>query len=193
MSLLSIIESFRVRLDSLYYHAVCHRFASIGNGVYIGRLAQLVGPQHIHISDGVSIGRGSFLLAVDKYQGQDFSPSINLGREVVIGPSFHITSINDISIGDHTLIGKWVTITDNSHGSTDSLSTITPPISRPLKSKGKVEIGSNVWIGDKATILPGVTIGNGAIVGANAVITHDVPPYCIAVGNPAKIIERQRK
>lgn len=135
MSLLSIIESFRVRLDSLYYHAVCHRFASIGNGVYIGRLAQLVGPQHIHISDGVSIGRGSFLLAVDKYQGQDFSPSINLGREVVIGPSFHITSINDISIGDHTLIGKWVTITDNSHGSTDSLSTITPPHFTPIEIK----------------------------------------------------------
>lgn len=85
MSLLSIIEYIRVRLDSIYYHAVCHRFASIGKGVYIGRLAQLVGPHHIHISDGVSIGRGCYLLAVDCYQGQRHSPNITLGREVVIG------------------------------------------------------------------------------------------------------------
>lgn len=127
MSLLAIIESVRVRLDSLYYHAVCHRFASFGKGVYIGRLAQLVGPQHIHISDGVSIGRGCFLLAVDNYQGHDYSPSVIFGHEVVIGPCCHITSINGISIGDHTLIGKWVTITDNSHGSTDNLSAATPP------------------------------------------------------------------
>lgn len=127
MTLLSIIENIRVRLDSLYYHAVRHRFASIGRGVYIGRLAQLVGPRHIHISDGVSIGRGCFLLAVDSWQGQSHSPCIELGREVVIGPCCHITSVNSIGIGDHTLIGKWVTITDNAHGSTDNLPLLPPP------------------------------------------------------------------
>ena len=51
-------------------------------------------------------------------------------------------------------------------------------------------IGDNVWIGDKATILAGVTIGEGAVIGANAVITKDVPAYCIAVGNPARIIKK---
>lgn len=190
MSLLSIIERFRIRLDSIYYHAVCHRFASIGKDVYIGRLAQLIGPQHIHISDGVSIGRGCYLLTVDSYQGQHNSPNITLGREVVIGPCCHITSISGIEIGDHTLIGNWVTITDNSHGNTDKESLL-PPILRPLTSKGRVAIGKNVWIGDKATILPGVTIGDGAVIGANAVVAHDVPPYSIAVGNPARIIENK--
>lgn len=191
MSLLAIIEHTRVKIDSLYDHAVRHRFASIGKGVYIGRLAQLVGPQHIHIADGVSIGRGCFLLALDNYQGQHLTPCVTIGKNVIIGPCCHITSINGITIGNHTLIGKWVTITDNAHGSTPELST--PPILRPLTSKGKVTIGRNVWIGDKATILPGITIGDGAIIGANAVVTHDVPPLSVAVGNPARIIEKTKK
>ena len=62
------------------------------------------------------------------------------------------------------------------------------PTTRPLYSKGRVSIGKNVWIGDKATILPGVTIGDGVIVGANSVVTKDIPHYKIAIGCPAKII-----
>ena len=50
-------------------------------------------------------------------------------------------------------------------------------------------IGNDVWIGDKATILPGVTIGDGAVVAANAVVTKDVPPYSIVGGNPARVIK----
>lgn len=60
---------------------------------------------------------------------------------------------------------------------------------RPLFSKGIVIIEDNVWIGDKATILSGVKIGKGAIIGANAVISKDVPAYGVAVGNPAKVIK----
>lgn len=64
-----------------------------------------------------------------------------------------------------------------------------PPLFRPLFSKGPVIIGKNVWIGDKATILPGVTIGDGSIIGANSVVTKDVPAYSVVAGNPAKIIK----
>ena len=67
-----------------------------------------------------------------------------------------------------------------------------PPTQRPVYSKGPVIIGNNVWIGDKATILPNVSIGNGAIIAANSVVTKDVPEYCIVAGNPAKIINRNK-
>lgn len=55
--------------------------------------------------------------------------------------------------------------------------------------KGPVKIGDNVWIGDRATILSGVTIGEGAIIAANAVLTHDVPAYTVVGGVPAKVIK----
>ncbi len=64
---------------------------------------------------------------------------------------------------------------------------------RPVKSKGSIVIGDNVWIGDKATILPGVIIGDGAVIAANAVVSKDVPAYCVAGGNPAKIIKQAKK
>ena len=60
---------------------------------------------------------------------------------------------------------------------------------REVISKGAVIIGKNVWIGDKATVLPGVTIGDSVIIGANSVVTKDIPAYSIVGGNPAKIIK----
>lgn len=80
-------------------------------------------------------------------------------------------------------------ITDNSHGETDYDSLKMPPIKRPITSKGPVIIGNNVWIGDKATILPGVTIGDGSVIAANAVVTKDVPPYSVVGGNPAIVLK----
>ena len=65
------------------------------------------------------------------------------------------------------------------------------PLERPITSKGPVVIGNNVWIGDKATILPGVTIGDGAVIAANAVVTKDVPAYSVVGGNPARVIKNE--
>lgn len=93
-------------------------------------------------------------------------------------------------IGNEVLTGKWVTITDNSHGETDKESLCVAPNKRSVINKGPVIIHDKVWIGDKATILPGVTIGEGAVVGANAVVTKDVPPYSVAAGVPAKIVKK---
>jgi acetyltransferase-like isoleucine patch superfamily enzyme len=83
-----------------------------------------------------------------------------------------------------------VTITDNSHGRTDADSLDVPPAHRDIVSKGPVIIGKNVWIGDKATILPGVKIGDGAVIAANAVVTKDVPAKCVVAGSPARPIAR---
>jgi virginiamycin A acetyltransferase len=62
------------------------------------------------------------------------------------------------------------------------------PSPKYFKEKGKTVIGNDVWIGYDALIMPGVNVGNGAIVGARSVVTKDIPPYCIVAGNPAKII-----
>lgn len=122
--------------------------------------------------------------------GDHFDASLEIGDGFNIGEYTHITAMGHMRIGKNLLTGRWVTITDNGHGSTDEITSDVPPIERKLFCKGSVTIGDNVWIGDKATILPGVTIGNGAVIAANSVVTKDVPPYCVVVGNPAKIIRQ---
>lgn len=117
-------------------------------------------------------------------------PFIEIGDGFSLGEYTHITAIGHMKIGRNLLTGRWVTITDNSHGTTDYESLVIPPTQRAIVSKGDVSIGDNVWIGDKATILPNVTIGDGAVIAANSVVTKDVPAYCVVAGNPAKVIKQ---
>ena len=79
----------------------------------------------------------------------------------------------------------------NNHGSTALSDLQIRPQDRALTSKGSVRIGNNVWIGDKVAILGNVTIGDGAIIGANSVVTKDIPANAVAVGSPARIILQQ--
>lgn len=120
-------------------------------------------------------------------------PVLVIGKDVQLNDSVHIGAVELVEIGDHTLIASRVFITDHSHGGygeNDSTSSPeVPPEQRPIVSK-PVRIGRNVWIGEQVCVLPGVTIGDGAIIGANAVVTRDVPPNTIVVGNPARVIKK---
>lgn len=167
----------------------CADFKQVGNNIEFKKVETLHGQEYITIGDRSSFESGLVLTAWDSYGEQRFQPEIRIGNNCHFGEWNHITSVNRIEIGDFCLTGKWVTITDNSHGLTDGESLQLPPIERDLYSKGPVVIGRNVWIGDKATILPGVTIGDGAVVAANAVVATDVPAYCVVAGVPARIIK----
>lgn len=89
-------------------------------------------------------------------------------------------------------MGNDILITDNSHGLSDIKQMDVAPNYCPLYSKGPVIIEDNVWIGEKTSILPGVHIGQGSIIGANSVVTKDVPAYSVVAGNPAKIIKTNK-
>ena len=165
----------------------CREFQCTGKDILIGRSFHLRGGKHIIVGDNLFIDYFCTLTAWDSYGTEKLYPEIRVGNNCHIGEYNHITSTNKIIIGDGLLTGRWVTITDNSHGKTDYISLQEPPIERKIYSKGPVIIGKNVWIGDKATLLPGVTIGDGAVIGANAVVSKDVPPFCVVAGNPAMI------
>lgn len=151
------------------------------------------GEKYFSIGKGTSFGKMAVLTAWDKYEGESFIPEVIIGKECNFGDYLHLTCINKITIGDNVLTGRWVTISDNGHGETDFESLQVPPIKRQLSCKGSIEIGKNVWIGDKVTVLSGVKIGDGAVIAANAVVTKNVPSYTIMAGNPAKIIKRNFK
>lgn len=143
--------------------------------------------KYFRIGSKSSFGKYAVLTAWDSYAGEKFTPKVIIGENCNFGDFLHLTCINRIEIGNNVLTGRWVTITDNNHGKTDLFDLSIPPANRKLFSKGPVKIEDKVWIGDKATILPGITIGEGAVIGANTVVSKDIPPYSIVVGNPAKI------
>lgn len=120
------------------------------------------------------------------------NPKIEIGENCVIGDNFHIAANSKIEIGNNVLIASNVFISDLNHGiysGGDCSSPDIPPNERKIDSK-PIKIKDNVWIGEKVSILPGVTIGKGSIIGANSVVTKDIEDYSIAVGNPAKVIKR---
>ena len=153
-----------------------------------------LGEDCITIGDKTRIERGCIITAWKRTpDGGEHTPSMEIGAECCFGEYNHITAINKIVIGDHLLTGRWVTISDNNHGDSSYETLQMDPCARPVVSKGPVVIGNNVWIGDKATILSGVTIGDGAIVAANSVVTKDVPAYSVVAGVPAKVIKRVKE
>ncbi len=167
---------------------VCREFASCGKDATFWGFSRLSGARYIHLGRGVMVGRRVVWEVFDSYQGARFTPSMSMGDGSSFGDEGHISCVNRVQIGNGVRIGRKVFITDNSHGASDRSLLDTPPNLRPLVSKGPVIIEDNAWIGEMTCIMPGVTIGRGAIVGAGSVVTHDVPPYCLAAGNPAKVI-----
>ena len=147
------------------------------------------GSNNIQIGKNTTIQSSCILGCWVNYAGETFYPSIIIGDNCNIGEHTHITSINKITIGNGLLTGRYVYIGDNSHGGLSLEEADIPPIKRKLQSKGDVVIGDNVWIGDKATILAGVHIGDNVIVAANSVVTKDVPSNTMVAGVPAKIIK----
>lgn len=183
------IEPFIIILRNKYYiykHTKIFKF--YGKGAYINKKSFIVGAECIKIGNDSAFNEGLYLTAWKT--DEKTLPYIEFGEKCSIGAHNHITATNYIKIGNNLLTGKWVTITDNSHGKTDYYELQHPPCERKVISKGGVTIGNNVWIGDKATILPGVTIGDGAVIAANAVVTKDVAAYSVVGGNPAKALKK---
>ena len=113
--------------------------------------------------------------------------NIVIGDNVYIGRSTIIDSNLSIVIGANTLIAPHCFITDTNHIFND----ITLPIQLQGCSYEAVIIGRDVWIGAHVVVLPGVTIGDGAVVAANSTVTHDIEPYVVVGGHPAKLIKKR--
>ena len=161
---------------------------------YLGKGTIIYNNVIIRKGENIEIGEKCFILPQTvlstTLSDNNTAPQLIINDGVWIGQGCHITASNSVIIGKESLLGKYITITDNSHGSiTDGESTIAP-YHRPVTSKGPVIIGEKVWIGDKAIILPDVKIGDSAIIGAGAVVTKDVPSRTVVAGNPARIIKK---
>ncbi|MGH7245867.1 MAG: acyltransferase [Candidatus Levyibacteriota bacterium] len=139
----------------------------------------------ISIDDKTQIGYGVRIKA-------GFDGEIKIGKNVLIDDYSYVSAQQRITIEDETMIASHAYIVDFNH---------IFPLSKSKKNIGKkngytskpIKIGKYVWIGTHAIILPGVTIGDNAVIGAGTVVTKSVPANCIVVGNPAKIIRKIKK
>lgn len=164
------------------------KFYSFGEGAVINcPFLQLSG------LDKISIGKDSTILQgcrLAVYGNSDRKqPSIKIGDGCYIGFNTTILSAAEgtVTIGDNVLFASNIIVTNENHG-TDPENPI--PYMNQRLSFQSVTIGDGSWIGEQVCILPGVSIGKKCVVGAGSIVTKSIPDYCVAVGNPAKIIKK---
>lgn len=150
---------------------------------------RIVGKKYIHIGNNVTIMNNARLEAVSCYARTAYTPELLIRDGVTIQQNVHITCAEKVEIGENTAIVANVTITDIIHPYTAEDKHL---IEQPLMVK-PVKIGKYCGIYSNVVINAGVTVGDHVTIGANSVVTHDIPSYSIAVGNPARVIKKYDK
>ena len=113
---------------------------------------------------------------------------LNGDSKIIIGDNFYMNAfchiLGEITFGDNVMIGPQTIIWGRDHGIKKDA-----PMNKQPHTKAPIVIGDDVWIGANVTVLKGVKIGDGVVIGAGSVVTKDIPPYAIVVGNPARIVK----
>lgn len=161
------------------------RLYALGRRSVLARSLQINNPRAVAIGSGVTIC-DQFILA-DLCPNQGEVPKIIIDDGCIILYRFQCNAAQSVRIGRNVLIASNVLVTDSDH--------VIEPGGIPVTRNGRfitqpVFIEDNCWIGQNAVILKGVMIGCDSIVGANSVVTHDVPSHSVVGGNPACIIKR---
>ena len=147
------------------------------------------GKSYIDFGSKLSTGVGCRLEA---YNNKKSKKSLIFGKNIQLNDYVHITAMNKVVIGDNVLMASKIYISDCSHGFYNGEEFDSSPDQHPIDRRYKISdviIGDNVWLGEFVSVMPGVKIGKGAIIGSNSVVTKNIPANTIAVGSPAKVIK----
>ena len=170
---------------NLYYIIHQKKFCQIGHKSYILKPIFLSGTKYISIGDQSGIWHHARIEVLDKWNGISYDPKLEIGNHVMIGQDFHVACADSIKIEDNVLISAGVFITDLDHVTADK----TKPVLEQGICTKPVQIGEGTFIGKDCMILSGVKIGKHCVIGANTVVTKDIPDYATAVGSPARVIK----
>lgn len=166
------------------WFALCHAgaFRSCGKGSHLRPPFRLDGARYISLADQVTVQEGGWLYCCPDQTGAGLS----IGSGSVLGYNNHVTAVRQVTIGCNVLTANNVFISDNVHGYED---VRVPIMQQPVRFKGAVSVGDGSWIGENACII-GARVGQHCVIGANAVVTQDIPDFSVAVGIPARVIRR---
>jgi len=141
--------------------------------------------------DNISLGEGVYIASGSVFGAKETV----IGDHTRINGPIRIVGFQRVTIGKYCAFGANITVVSTNHLLHHA--NLQVELQRrfgftPLvEDRGPITIGHNVWIGDHAVLLPGVKVGDGAVVGASSVVTRDVPPFSIAAGVPARILKRR--
>jgi len=206
---ISVIHRIGQYLQLARSHVLRLRGAKIGRDCFLGRDVKVTGPRHLTLDDGVIIWPKAYINCISlggvrigahttfhlglwldcgSYP-DDVGPGFfEIGAHSFVGPyAIMGAKGGGIRIGSHVQMGQMVSVHAENHRFDD--------VTRRIDEQGTVHKGvvieDDCWIGTKAIILDGVTVGCGSVIGAGAVVSRCIPPYSVAVGNPARVIRRR--
>lgn len=193
----SLTATLRKKINQYGYFGIIRLALDLIRTKIVFKNARLVrfpvdirGKDYIEIGKGFTTGR---YCRIEAYPPDEKSKVLFVGKNVQINDFVHITAVSKVRIGNNVLMASKIFISDSNHGSYNGndfdSNPKTPPSIRAL-SFNEVSIEDNVWLGEFVSVLPGVTIGRGTIVGSGSVVSKDLPPEVIAVGSPAKPIKK---
>jgi acetyltransferase-like isoleucine patch superfamily enzyme len=170
---------YRRARDRAFSLAMRSSFESLGPRSRLSLPIQLEGTRRIAVGNHVYLGPGCWLLTHEP------GGHLEIGDGTSIAGYCVLSAAMSVHIGRKVLFARNVYIADHRHGfERDEV----PVLEQEIADMRPVVVEDGAWLGQNVTILPGVTIGRGAVVGAGSVVRDDVPPRCIAVGAPARVV-----
>lgn len=179
-------------VNKLSYFSERRQFKNRNNIAILPKTLKIQNPDFIHVAPDVVFGDNCKLLCTTDFLDREYTPFISIGKNFHATRNLTIQCANSVVIEDNVLIASDVFIIDFNHGNNPLKDSY---LDNPLSFKNKdlgggVLIKQGVWICNSVIILPDVTIGEKSIIAAGAVVTHDIPSYCLAAGNPARVIKK---
>ena len=179
MNVAAVHRLFRDARDRAYSVAIARSFASFGERSRLSLPVQLHNSERISVGGHVYFGPGCWLLTHDP------GGRLEVGEGSSIAGYCVLSAATNIRVGRKVLFARNVYVADHRHGFERADLAV---LEQPIADLRPIHIGDGAWLGQNVVVLPGVTIGPNAVIGANSVVRDDVPPHCVAVGAPARVV-----
>ena len=169
------------------YYRIFYRFYHLGWPVGFGKNVAIRNPKYISLGNNIYLDNNVILQIPEEHaEYGSHKPKLEIEDKVTVGSTTMISAVKSIRIKKNVLISQHCFIGDHNHEYKD---TNTPIRYQGLKV-APIVIDEGAWIGANVTVSSGVRIGKNAVIGANSVVTKDIPDYSVAVGIPAKVIKK---